>query len=118
MKTREEIIRSLGICIDPDMACSECAYCNEHNGCSQLRKDAFELFKEMQAKPTTGCNYEAIAQSHSEEIRKLNDELCRVNVEYEHAQRELADTRRELIHLRTVKATAEAFWGVKINGKM
>lgn len=55
-------------------------------------------------------DYEAI--SH-----KLGEELERVEIEYERTQRELAEAQRELAYLRGVKATAEAFLGVKIDGK-
>ena len=68
--------------------------------------------KELKARleqPTTMPDYEA-------ECRKLEEELYRVNVEYERTQRELSEAQKELTYLRAIKAATEAFLGVKIDG--
>ncbi len=47
MKTREEIIKSLETCFDFDIGCEECMYNNECNGCTNLKRDAVALLKEL-----------------------------------------------------------------------
>lgn len=117
MKDYKNILKALECCsAEGNAPCDECPY--KENNCRQKDRDAIELIEEMKAQleqPTTACDSEIIAQSHSEEIRKLNDELCRVNVEYERTQRELFEAERELKYLRVIKATTEAFLGVKID---
>lgn len=119
MKDFEKIVEGLKWCAEE--SCEGCPYESMEDGCYILKSDAIKLIEEMKAQleqPTTACDYELVAQSHSEEIRKLNDELCRVNVEYERTQRELYEAQKELATLRVIKATAEAFLGVKIDGQM
>lgn len=119
MKKYENITMALEICAEESAdRCDECPYVGK---CRELRTDAARLIEELVdrlERPIPSCDHESIAQSHSEEIRKLHDELCRVNVEYERTQRELHEVRKELAYLRAIKATAEAFLGVKIDGQM
>lgn len=108
MKDFEKIVTACEKCISSP-GCEGCPY--EHEECyDTFKKDVLDLITEMKAQleQPTSCNYEA-------ECRRLNDELCRVNVEYEHTQRELYEAQKELAYLRAVKATAEAFLGVKID---
>jgi chromosome segregation ATPase len=121
MKDFEKIVESLDICANnPD--CSKCAYENAGNKISchdVLKQDALALIKELKAQleqPTTACDSEIIAQNHSEEIRKLHDKLADAEITLERTQRELAEAEQELKYLRAVKATTEAFLGVKIDG--
>jgi hypothetical protein len=123
MKDFKKIVESLTICANHP-GCTNCAYRNTESNrtCHDLLKqDALELIKELKAQleqPTTVCDSEIIAQSHSEEIRKLNDKLCKAEVAHEGTQRELHEAQKELAYLRAIKATAEAFLGVKIDGQM
>ncbi len=119
MKTYEEIIKSLESCTNQSVGCDDCVYDTMDSGCTQLKKDALKMLKELKAQLEQPVQInEAAMQSHSEEICKLNDELCKVSMELERYQRECAEAQRELTHLRAVKATAEAFLGRKINGQM
>lgn len=112
MKDYGKIVEALKICADDNFGCANCPYNDGDNGkCSnKMKLDALELIEEMKAQleqPTTACDYEAI--SH-----KLEEELERVEIENERIQRELSEAQKELAYLRAVKATTEAFLGVKI----
>lgn len=121
MKDYEKIVKSLTICANHP-GCTDCAYKNieSNRTCHDLLKqDALALIKELKAQlehPTTACDSEIIAQSHSEEIRKLHDKLADAEITLERTQRELNEAEQELKYLRAVKATTEAFLGVKIDG--
>lgn len=119
MKDYEKIVKAMELCAKEDIdLCEECPY----TGCCQkMKTDAVELFEEMKAQleqPKTACDYELTFKAYEADIRKLNDELSRVNAEYERTECDLHRAEVELIHLRAVKATAEAFLGVKIDGQM
>lgn len=120
MKDFEKILKALECCaFEEKPHCDKCPY-NENN-CRQKDRDARALIEEMKAQleqPTTACDSEIIAQSHSEEIRKLNDKLGEAEIAHERTQRELHEAQKELAYLRAIKATAEAFLGVKIDGQM
>lgn len=88
--------------------CLGCPYRSKKDCVGLLLTDAIERL-EKQSAPTVMPDCET-------ECRRLNDELCRVNVEYERTQRELHEVRKELAYLRAIKATTEAFLGVKIDG--
>lgn len=117
MKDFEKIVKACEKCTSSP-GCEGCPYENEE--CyDTFKKDVLGLITEMKARLEQPVQINEVAmQSHSEEIRKLNDELCRVNVEYERTQRELYEAQKELTTLRAIKATAEAFLGVKIDGQM
>ena len=120
MKDHKETIAAMRHCAK-GVGCDGCPYQNNSDGCTTIRKEALEIIDELTVQleqQNAPRDLETLAQSHSEEINALHDQLCKMSMEFERAQRELADTRRELIHLRTVKATAEAFLGVKIDGQM
>lgn len=120
MKDYEKVIKGLKVCA-ANVTCEECPYDGGRGGCTELRKHALELFEEMKAQleqPATACDHESIAQSHSEEIRKLHDKLTDAEITLERTQRELSEAEQELKYLRTIKATTEAFLGVKIDGQM
>lgn len=120
MKDHEKTIAAMRHCAK-EVGCDGCPCQNNADGCATIRKEAIEIIDELTAQleqQSTARDLETIAQSHSEEIRKLHDELCRVNVEYERTQRELYEARKELATLRAIKATTEAFLGVKIDGQM
>lgn len=108
MKNYENITMALEICAEENAdRCDECPYVGK---CRELRTDAARLIEELVDRlehPTTACDYEAI--SH-----KLEEELERVEIENERIQRELSEAQKELAYLRAVKATTEAFLGVKI----
>ncbi len=87
--------------------CEKCPYYGNESCIDALIEDAFELCKKLYEQPTTACDYEAI--SH-----KLGEELERVEIENERIQSELSEAQKELAYLRAVKATTEAFLGVKI----
>lgn len=120
MKDCEKVIQALKICADDYFGCTECPYNDKSNGecSSKLKLDACELIEELKAQleQPTKCNCESIAQSHSEEISKLHDKLAVAEIALERTQRELAEAEQELKYLRAVKATTEAFLGVKIDG--
>lgn len=120
MKDFEKIVKALECCsAEGNAPCDECPY--KENNCRQKDRDARELILELKAQleqPTTACDHEIIAQSHSEEIRKLNDKLGKAEIAHERTQRELHEAQKELTYLRAIKATAEAFLGVKIDGQM
>lgn len=113
MKDRE-IINAYERCVY-SQGCEDCPYRDCNSCVDRLMKDAFGLLKKLN-EPTTDCNYESIAQSHSEEIRKLHDKLADAEITLERTQRELNEAEQELKYLRTIKATTEAFLGVKIDG--
>lgn len=115
MKDAEQIIRALEICAHNDKTCRECPYEGDKMCHITSKLDAVALIRKLTEPPTTECDYEAIAQIHSEEIRKLNDQLRTSCVAYEGVYQDLVDAQKELTVLRAVKATAEAFLGVKIN---
>lgn len=108
MKNYESIMMALEICAEESAdRCDECPYVGK---CRELRTDAARLIEELVDRlehPTTACDYEAT--SH-----KLGEELERVEIENERIQRELSEAQKELAYLRAVKATTEAFLGVKI----
>lgn len=120
MKDFEKIVKALECCsAEGNAPCDECPY--KEVNCRQKDRDARELILELKAQlesPTTACDSEIIAQSHSEEIRKLNDKLGEAEIAHERTQRELHEAQKELAYLRAIKATAEAFLGVKIDGQM
>lgn len=116
MNRNERFIEIAKKCVRNE-GCLGCPHSGKDDCVGLLMADAIERL-EKQSAPVGCVDHESIAQSHSEEIRKLNDELCRVNVEYERTQRELYEAQKELAYLRTIKATTEAFLGVKIDGQM
>lgn len=99
-----------------DLGCDSCPYHNDTTGCGTLRVKTAELIDFLMSPPPTACDYEAIAQSHSEEIKKLHDKLSKAETVHERTQHELREARKELIALRAVRDTVEAFLGRKING--
>ena len=106
MKNYEDIIKALECCADAEGArCRECPY-HEQCDCRQKDKDAIELIEEMKAKlealeaPTAMPDYEVEYNRHSCENAKLHIQIN--------------EMREELIFLRAVKATAEAFLGREI----
>lgn len=109
MNRNERFIEIAKKCVRNE-GCLGCPHSGKDDCVGLLMADAIERL-EKQSAPTVMPDYEA-------ECRRLNDELCRVNVEYERTQRELADAQNELAYLRAIKATAEAFLGVKIDGQM
>ena len=119
MKKYENIMMALEICAEEDADhCDECPYIGK---CRELRADAARLIEELVDRlehPTTERDHESLAQSHSEEICKLYDKLADAEITLERTQRELFEAERELKYLRTIKATVEAFLGVKIDGQM
>jgi hypothetical protein len=109
MKDYEKVIKGLKVCA-ANGTCEECPYDGGNDGCKELRGDALELIEEMKAQleqPKISVDFESIAQSHSEELRMALAECDRVRTDLHRAE-------IELIHLRAVKATTEAFLGVKI----
>ncbi len=112
-----EIIKLVERCVAGE--CVDCPYTTAD--CSEVLERILELAKRQKAQleqPTTACDHEIIAQSHSEEIRKLHDKLCEAEIAHERIQRELSEAQKELAYLRAIKATTEAFLGVKIDGQM
>ena len=97
--------------------CEDCPYRDCDSCIDRLMEDALGLLKKLN-ETTTACDHEIIAQSHSEEIRKLHDKLADAEITLERTQRELFEAERELKYLRAIKATVEAFLGVKIDGQM
>ena len=93
--------------------CEDCPYRDCDSCIDRLMEDTWGVLKKLN-EPTAECNYEALTQSHSEEIRKLNDKLADAEITLERTQRELTDAEQELAYLRAIKATTEAFLGVKI----
>lgn len=116
MNRNERFIEVMKGCVS-NTGCEKCPHRGKSKCIDLLLTDAIERL-EKQSVPVGCVDHESIAQSHSEEIRKLHDELCRVNVEYERTQRELYEAQKELATLRAIKATTEAFLGVKIDGQM
>ena len=104
MKDRKKIIKALELCTssDPDK-CDKCPY---GDNCDEADKDALALIKELLERPVP----------NDEKICKLHDQLCCVTLERDRAYADLAEAQKELTVLRAVKATAEAFLGVKIDG--
>lgn len=120
MKNYEKVIQGLKVCT-AHSNCDGCPYEGIEDGCTQMKREACESLEEMKAQleqPTTACDHESLAQSHSEEICKLHDKLADAEITLERTQRELAEAEQELKYLRVIKATTEAFLGVKIDGQM
>ena len=117
MKNFEKIVQACKICVESE-GCDGCPYAD--GSCApDLRKDVLNLITEMKTELDRPVqDYESLAQSHSEEIRKLHDKLSKAEIVHERTQRELYEAQKELTYLRAVKATAEAFLGVKIDGQM
>lgn len=105
MNRNERFIEVAKKCVRNE-GCLGCPHSGKDDCVGLLMADAIERL-EKQSEPIS----ENIAQSHSEEISKLNDELCRVTMERDNALRDLAETKHELIHLRTIKSVVEAFLG-------
>lgn len=104
MKNYANIAKALECCSYKERAhCEECYYAGN---CHQKDKDALALIEEMKAKlddlsqPAAMPNYEV-------EYNKLHCENAELHIE-------IAEMREELIHLRAVKAAAEAFLGREI----
>jgi hypothetical protein len=119
MKEYEKVVNGLKQCLNRAVECEGCPYEEKCNGCMEMKADALALIEEMKAQleqPTIACDYELTFKAYDADICKLNDKLSRVNVEYERTQCELAEAQKELTVLRAVKATTEAFLGVKIDG--
>ena len=116
MNRNERFIEIAKKCVHNE-GCLGCPHSGKDDCVGLLMADAIERL-EKQSAPTTECDYELTFKAYEADIRKLNDELCRVNVEYERTQRELYEAQKELAYLRVIKATAEAFLGVKIDGQM
>jgi hypothetical protein len=98
--------------------CKDCPYTTED--CSNVLKNLLELAKRYKAQleqPTTAGAECAVMPNYEEINRKLEDKLCKAEIEHERTQRDLYEAQRELAHLRAVKATAEAFLGRKIEVK-
>lgn len=114
MKNFEKIVKACERCISSPR-CEGCPY--EHEECyDTFKRDVLGLITEMKAQleqPTTACDHESIAQSHSEEIRKLHDKLADAEITLERTQRELNEAEQELKYLRAFAATVEAFLGGK-----
>lgn len=113
MKDYENIVKALKLCAssDPDK-CEQCPY-NEK--CDSLEMDVLAVMERMKAeldKPMP--DYSHITKQYDAEVRKLNDKLTAAEISLERAQRELAEEQKELVYLRAVKVTAEAFLGRKI----
>ena len=113
MNRNERFIEVAKKCIDDGAGCDGCPYFGK-NGCVDLlMADAIERLEKQSV--LVGCvDHKALAQSHRKEIRKLNDKLADAEITLERTQRELAEAQKELAYLRAVKATTEAFLGVKI----
>lgn len=112
MKEYEKVVNGLKQCLNRAVECEGCPYEEKCNGCMEMKADALALIEELQAQleqPKITVDYESIAQTHSEELRMALAECDRVRTDLHRAE-------VELIHLRAVKATAEAFLGVKIDG--
>ena len=105
MRRNERFIEVAKHCMN-DEGCDKCPYNGKADCINLLLADAIERL-EKQSAPTSMPDYEAI--SH-----KLGEELERVEIENERTQRELSEAQKELAYLRAVKATTEAFLGVKI----
>ena len=103
MKDFEKIVKAMELCALEDVErCEECPYIHR---CQKLKADAVEMLQEMKAR-----NYE-----YSVENYKLHDKLCEAEITLERIQRELSEAEQELAYLRAIKATTEAFLGVKID---
>ena len=114
MKDYEKEIAAMEHCAK-EVGCDGCPYKDHENGCASLRKISLEIIRELQAeldKPMP--DYSHIAKEYDKDVRKLNDELCRLNADYERVCADLYEAQKELAYLRAVKATAEAFLGAKI----
>lgn len=106
MKDFEKTVKAMELCALEDVErCEECPY--EHR-CQKLKADAVEMLQEMKAR-----NYEYSVENH-----KLRDKLADAEITLERTQRELYESQKELAYLRAIKATTEAFLGVKIDGQM
>ena len=118
MKKYEKVITACKWCIEHHL-CIDCPYYETEEGCIGLKKDTIEVLESMKAEleqPTAMLNYEAENHGLNAELRKLSNKLSEAEIAHERTQRELAEAQNELVYLRAVKATAEAFLGVKING--
>lgn len=104
MRRIEDIVKVLELCAEEDIAC--CDECPYENKCQIMKADAAALIKELKAKldnmsqPTAMPNYEAMYYDLNREISCLKTEIDVM--------------REELIYLRAVKATTEAFLGREI----
>lgn len=113
MMRNERFVKIAKNCLN-DGGCYNCPYENRGSDCYKLlMTDVIERL-EKQSAPVGCVDHESLAQSHSEEIRKLHDKLAEAEIAHERTQRELAEAQRELTHLRTIKSVVEAFLGVKI----
>lgn len=110
-----EVIATLERCVKDD--CKNCPFREREDDCMGIVNHALSLIKEQKTKLEQPTPIESkIIHKYDEQLCKLNDELCKVGIEYERTQCELAEAREELTYLRAVKATAEAFLGRKIDG--
>lgn len=109
MRRNERFIEVAKYCMN-DEGCDKCPYNGKADCINLLLADAIERLEKQSVpleQPTVMPDYEAI--SH-----KLGEELERVEIENERIQSELSEAQKELAYLRAVKATTEAFLGVKI----
>lgn len=114
MNRNERFIEVMKRCVT-NTGCEKCPHRGKSNCLDLLLTDAIERL-EKQSAPVGCVDHESIAQSHNEEIRKLHDKLADAEITLERTQREFYEAQKELAYLRAVKATTEAFLGVKIDG--
>lgn len=114
MNRNERFIEVMKRCVT-NTGCEKCPHSGEDECVGLLMADAIERL-EKQSAPVGCVDHESIAQSHNEEIRKLHDKRADAEITLERTQRELAEAEQELKYLRAIKATTEAFLGVKIDG--
>lgn len=114
MNRNERFIEIAKKCVRNE-GCLDCPYSGKGDRLDLLITDAIERL-EKQSAPVGCVDHESLAQSHSEEIRKLHDKLADAEITLERTQRELYEAQKELACLRVIKATTEAFLGVKIDG--
>jgi hypothetical protein len=114
MNRNERFIEIAKKCVRNE-GCLGCPHSGKDDCVGLLMADAIERL-EKQSAPVGCVDHESLAQSHSEEIRKLNDKLADAEITLERTQCELYEAQKELTTLRAVKATTEAFLGVKIDG--
>ena len=116
MKDYEDIVKALKCCAtEPVANCDVCPY--KESNCRQKDRDALKLIEERKAEleqPKIGCDYELTLKAYETDIRKLTNKLSEAEIAHERTQRELAEAQNELIRLRAIKATTEAFLGREI----
>lgn len=109
MNRNERFIEIAKKCVRNE-GCLGCPHSGKDDCVGLLMADAIERL-EKQSAPVGYVDHESLAQSHSEEIRKLNDELCCCTMERDRARADLDKAQYELAHLRTIKSVVEAFLG-------